>query len=126
MANLDELCSKISDIVSDYANEVQEKLEEKLSETANKINEYIKMNTPRSGRGSTLADNFVITKKGDGKNVSFIIHNSKKGRLVHLIEFGFEHRSGKFVAARPFMKPAYDEFTPKMLEDIIRIIEGKD
>jgi len=45
--------------------------------------------------------------------------------LVHLIEFGFMHRSGKYVNPRPFLRPAYDTFTPKMLEDIKVIIRGK-
>jgi len=36
------------------------------------------------------------------------------------------HRSGKYVGPRPFMRPAYDLITPKMLEDIKRIIEKGD
>lgn len=43
-------------------------------------------------------------------------------RDTHLLEFGYTHRSGKYVGPRPFMRPAYDMFTPKMLEDIKEII----
>ena len=40
-----------------------------------------------------------------------------------LVELGFKHISGKHVEARPFMRPAYETFTPEMLEDIKKIIE---
>ena len=37
--------------------------------------------------------------------------DAKKGRIRHghLVEFGFKHTSGKQVAARPFLRPAFDQ-----------------
>ena len=52
------------------------------------------------------------------------ISSKTKSRLVHLIELGFKHRSGRHVAAKPFLRPAYDKFTPEMLEEIKKIISG--
>jgi len=125
MATLDNLAELIMDEVSSYTDEVIKELETKLDETADKILEYIKSNAPRSGQKDGLADDFVKADIGSGVNKTIVIYGKEKGMLVHLIEFGFMHRSGKYVNPRPFLRPAYDTFTPKMLEDIKVIIRGK-
>jgi HK97 gp10 family phage protein len=125
MATLDNLAELIMDEVNSYTDEVIKELETKLDETADKILEYIKSNAPRSGQKDGLADDFVKADVGSGVNKTIVIYGKEKGMLVHLIEFGFMHRSGKYVNPRPFLRPAYDAFTPKMLEDIKVIIRGK-
>lgn len=125
MATLDNLAELIMDEVNSYTEHVVKKLEAKLDETADKILEYIKSNAPRSGQKDGLADDFVKADVGSGVNKTIVIYGKEKGMLVHLIEFGFMHRSGKYVNPRPFLRPAYDTFTPKMLEDIKVIIRGK-
>lgn len=123
---LDNLGVKISQYVSDYANDVQKDVVKELDETADEILDYIHTNCPRGDEGSNhLADSFIKTEVGSGLNKTIYISSKTKGRLVHLIELGFKHRSGKHVSARPFMRPAYDTFTPKMLEDIRTIIGGR-
>ena len=52
------------------------------------------------------------------------IYSKSKGRLVHLIEFGFVHRSGRFVSARPFLRPSYEKEAPKMEEKIKEAIRN--
>lgn len=125
MATLDNLAELIMDEVSSYTDEVIKALEAKLDETADKILEYIKSNASRSGQKNGLADDFVKADVGSGVNKTIVIYGKEKGMIVHLIEFGFMHRSGKYVNPRPFLRPAYDAFTPKMLEDIKVIIRGK-
>lgn len=71
-----------------------------------------------------MADSFVKTPLGDGVQKVIYISSKSKGRLVHLIELGFKHKSGRHVAARPFLRPAYESFTPEMLEEIKNIIHG--
>lgn len=122
---LDNLGSRLSSIVSSYAEEVRDEAMAQLEVTADKIIDYIKANCPKSDGGSNhLADSFTKTEVGSGVNKTIYISSSTKGRLVHLIELGFKHRSGKQVPARPFMRPAYETFTPQMLEDIKTIIAG--
>ena len=124
MPSLDELGVRISDLIKDYADDVKEGLEDRLDETAKQILDYIKSNCPRSDSGTNhLADSFILTTVGSGVNKTIYISSGTKGRLVHLVELGFKHISGKHVEARPFMRPAYETFTPKMLEDIKKIIE---
>ena len=124
-ATLDNLGVKITELINEYANGVKNDALIKLDETADKILNYIFSNCPRSGLGSNhLADSFIKTEVGSGLKKTIYISSKTKGRLVHLIELGFKHRSGKHVSAQPFMRPAYDTFTPEMLEEIKKIIEG--
>jgi len=126
LITLDELGVAISNMVNDYAKDIIIKLEERLDETAQEIVKYIRSNAPRSGGSKPFADSFIAEPQGSGINKSIVIFSNEKGKLTHLLEFGFTHRSGKYVGPRPFMRPAYDLLTPKMLEDIKRIIEKGD
>lgn len=125
MATLDNFIDEISDAIVEYSDSIKKELENKLNETAERILDYIRTNVPRSGRKNPMAEEFVKVDEGSGYTKTIVIYAKEKGRLVHLIEFGFQHRNGKYVAARPFMRPAFDTFTPKMLDDIKGIIRGQ-
>lgn len=120
--SIDNLGNKLSDIISSYTKEVQSKAESALDETANKILAYVKSNCPRGKSHEHLADTFFKTEIGEGSTKTIYISSQTKGRIVHLIELGFKHRSGKHVPARPFLRPAMEEFTPEMIEEIKRLI----
>lgn len=126
LITLDELGVAISKMVDDYAQDIIVKLEKKLDETAQEIVNYIRTHAPRSGGSKPFADSFIAEPQGSGINKSISIFSNEKRKLTHLLEFGFTHRSGKYVGPRPFMRPAYDLLTPKMLEDIKLIIEKGD
>jgi hypothetical protein len=123
LITIDEIGSAIENMVDEYAEEVIKKLEEQLDQTSNEIVRYISTHAPRSGGSRPFADSFVATSQGDGINKVISIYSSTKGKLTHLLEFGFTHKSGKYVGPRPFMRPAFDTLTPKMIEDIKSIIE---
>ena len=119
------LTPEIEKAVKDYSKDVELAIVKRLEETADQILDYIKENAPRSPwTKEHLGDSFIKESYGDGVNKTIVIYSKTKGSIVHLIELGFKHRSGKHISARPFMRPAYDEFTPKMLEDIKKIING--
>jgi len=122
---VDELAIRLSQVVESYGKEVISKSMEELEKAADDIIDYIKANCPKGNSTKHLKDSFVKTYVGNGVNKVIYISSKTKGRLVHLIELGFKHRSGMHVPARPFLRPAYDEFTPKMLEGIRKIIEGR-
>ncbi|MCK9271834.1 MAG: HK97 gp10 family phage protein [Bacteroidales bacterium] len=126
MITLDELGTAISNMVEEYAEEITVKLEKRLDETAKEIVSYIRTHAPRSGGSKPFADSFIAEPQGSGINKTISIFSNEKGKLTHLLEFGFTHRSGKYVGPRPFMRPAYNLLTPKMLEDIKSIIEKGD
>ncbi|MBU1019653.1 MAG: HK97 gp10 family phage protein [Firmicutes bacterium] len=126
MVTIDELGVAISEMVEEYAEEIIGKLEKRLDETAKEIVKYISTHAPRSGGSKAFADSFVAEPQGTGINKTIVIFSNEKGKLTHLLEFGFTHRSGKYVGPRPFMRPAFDLLTPRMLEDIKSIIEKGD
>ena len=126
MITLDELGVAISNMIDDYAQEITIKLEKRLDETGQEIVKYIRTHAPRSGGSKPFADSFIAEPQGSGINKTIVIFSNEKGKLTHLLEFGFTHRSGKYVGPRPFMRPAFDLLTPKMLEDIKSIIEKGD
>jgi hypothetical protein len=126
LITLDELGVAISEIVEEYAEEIIGKLERRLDETALEIVKYISTHAPRSGGSKPFADSFVAEPQGNGINKTIVIFSNEKGKLTHLLEFGFTHRSGKYVGPRPFMRPAFDLLNPKMLQDIKSIIEKGD
>lgn len=122
---IENLTPAIETAVKSYSKDVELAIAKQLEITADQILEYIKENAPKSSvNHEHLGDSFVKESYGEGTNKTIVIYSKSKGHIVHLIELGFKHRSGKVVPARPFMRPAYDEFTPKMLEDIKKIIEG--
>ena len=122
---LEALTPEIKEAVESYSKDVEEAILKRLEKTADQILDYIKSNAPRtSWSHEHLGDSFIKESYGEGINKTIVIYSKTKGSIVHLVELGFKHRSGKLVSARPFMRPAYDEFTPKMLEDIEKIIKG--
>ncbi len=122
---LTALTPEIEKAVVSYSKEVVTGILKKLDETANQILEYIKDNAPRTPwTKEHLGDSFIKETYGEGVNTTIVIYSKTKGYLVHLVELGFKHRSGKMVSARPFLRPAYDQFSPKMLEDIQKIIRS--
>lgn len=122
--SIDKLGVNLTNLIERYGIEVKNEAIEVLEKTADKILDYIKKNAPKGSSQHHLADSFVKTPSGDGLKKVIYISSKSKGRLVHLIELGFKHKSGRHVAARPFLRPAYESFTPEMLEDIKKIIHG--
>ncbi len=122
---IESLTPEIEKAVKSYSSKVELAIVDKLEETADQILDYIKENAPRTPWSHPhLGDSFVKESYGEGVNKTIVIYSKTKGSIVHLVELGFKHRSGKIVTAQPFLRPAYDNFTPKMLEDMKKIIKG--
>ncbi len=121
---IEELPKAIEKAVQSYAKDVELSIDRRLELTADEIITYIKQKAPRTSFSKDhLGDSFFKESYDEGSNKTIIIYSKTKGSIVHLIELGFRHRSGKYVPARPFLRPAYDELTPKMLEDLREIIK---
>ncbi|MCH3976409.1 MAG: hypothetical protein LKE36_02210 [Bacilli bacterium] len=121
---IEELPKAIEKAVQSYAKDVELSIDRRLELTADEIITYIKQKAPRTSFSKDhLGDSFFKESYDEGSNKTIIIYSKTKGSIVHLIELGFRHRSGKYVPARPFLRSAYDELTPKMLEDLREIIK---
>jgi hypothetical protein len=122
---IDDLPDDMMDIINKYSEDVQSEIEKELERSSDIILNNIQIKAPRSGRTNALADSFQKTVSGIGTNKTITIHSKEKGTLIHLVEFGFVHKSGKLIAPRPFMSPIADEQLPKTLENIKSIIKGE-
>lgn len=122
---IEKLGAEISKLVSVYSEGIKVKVTSKLDETADRMLEYVKSNCPKGKSKEHLRDSFIKTEVGNGINKTIYISSKTKGRLVHLIELGFKHRSGKHVMAQPFLRLAMEIFTPKMIEEMKGIIKGE-
>ena len=130
MASLDDFTLKISELI-ERSLDFDKELDEVLDKTAEDIISDIKETAPIGNSNEHLKDSFTALKEGTKVNKSVTILNKSvtiysksKGRLVHLIEFGFVHRSGRFVSARPFLRPSYEKEAPKMEEKIREAIKN--
>lgn len=122
---VDKVGDTIFNLANDYVDKTVVELEKTLEETADKILDYIRVNAPRSGKNNALADSFIKKSYSSGLDKRIIIYSKTKGSIVHLIEFGFNHKGGKKIKGRPFMRPAYDKFAPEMIMKMKLIMEGK-
>ena len=127
MASLDDFTLKISELI-ERSLDFDKELDEVLDKTAEDIISDIKETAPIGNSNEHLKDSFTALKEGTKVNKSVTIYSKSKGRLVHLIEFGFVHRSvhrsGRFVSARPFLRPSYEKEAPKMEEKIREAIKN--
>ena len=104
MASLDDFALKINELI-EKSLDFDDELDEILDKTASDIISDIKETAPIGNSNEHLKDSFT-------------------GMLVHLIEFGFVHRSGRFVSAKPFLRPSYEKEAPKMEEKIKEAIKN--
>lgn len=124
MASLDDFALEISKMI-EKSLDFDKEMEDIMVGTAKDIISDIKSTAPVGKSDRHLKDSFVYLKEGSKANKSVTIYSESKGRLVHLIEFGFVHRSGRFVSARPFLRPSYDKEAPKMEERIREAIKNE-
>lgn len=122
MASLDDMALEISRLI-EKSLDFDKEMDEALENTAKDIISDIKETAPIGESNEHLKDSFVYLKEGSKENKSVTIYSSSKGRLVHLIEFGFVHRSGRFARARPFLRPSYEKEAPKMESKIKETIK---
>lgn len=120
---IDKMPESLKENIQEYSENVIKQIHISLDKTADKIIDYIRSNVPRSGGPNALADSFVKKAYGEGANRMIVIYSKTKSGLVHLVEFGFKHRSGKIVAARPYLRPSFESLSPLMLEEIRQIIK---
>lgn len=122
LVSLDDLNHHILELIQSYTQEMLQAMEKQLDQTADQILEYLQANAPRSGQSNGFADSFVAISNGEGITKTITIFSKSKGRITHLLEFGFTHRGGKYVGPKPFLRPAFETYAPKMVEAIRSII----
>ena len=123
MADLGNFMDEIAGLI-EKSLDFDREMDDFLTDTAEDIIDDIRETAPTGNSREHLKDSFTYVKEGTKSNRSVTIYSKTKGRIVHLVEFGFVHRSGKFVSARPFLRPSYEKEAPKMEERIKEAIRN--
>ena len=132
MANkvsLEIFSDKLLEAVSKSTNEIQERVVKELEKARDESIQTIKETAPRSKRNVKFhfADSFTWKrqKTGEGKtDVRYIVYSKEKYYLSHLLECGYNHyRSGKYIKARPSIKPAEDKVVKQLIENVDKILK---
>lgn len=119
--DVDGLELEIVQAIADYTADVSAAIEKEVDRTSKAVLADTKANSPvRTGEYKKGWKR----KKSTGHGVvRYTIYNAKRGSLVHLLEYGFTHTSGKRVEGRPHLRPAYDKHVPEMERNIKEIIK---
>lgn len=124
MANIsiDQLAAEITKAVREYTEDVTEAIEQKVDEVADQVLKEVKSTAPK--RTGKYRRGFVKTNRDGPGRVRRFVWNRRRYMLVHLLEFGHAKRGGGRVAGRPHLRPAYDKYVPKLIEEIRKIIKN--
>lgn len=106
-----DFATEIKRLLDEYGDEVMDVLEEEAEKTAKKAAKKLKETSPRGNSSRHYADGW--TAKYDKATKTAIVYNAKKPGLAHLLEHGFQGRSGvhpAIVHIAPVEEAANEEF----------------
>lgn len=117
-----ELYVALEEVLDNYSKEVQDEVEKAAKETANETRDLLKSTSPK--RSGDYAGGWGVASESiPGRRARYIVRNSKRPGLTHLLEHG--HAIKGFLAkrtnrtrtdARPHIKPA-EEFAQKLFPE---------
>lgn len=113
---IDVFASKISGILSQFANLTKEALEEAIDETAKEAQKELRSTSPK--RTGAYARGWKIENTGNRISPGKTIYNEIPG-LAHLLENGHAKRGGGRVEGIPHIAPVDDKIA-QMIEEKLR------
>ncbi len=120
--SIDNLAGEIVLAIKDYTEDVAAAIEKEVHETAQAVLQDVATSTAYSDQTGKYRKGWRCTKERSGTGIRYIIHNTVRGWLVHLLEFGHAKRGGGRVGERKHLRPAYDAHVPGMEERIKEIV----
>ena len=109
-------------ILTDYTDEVKELVTEVLEEVGHEAAGELK--TAGSFKGRKYRSGWDTTVETHRTFDSVTVHNKKKYRLTHLLEFGHACRGGGRTRAFPHIAPVNEKATKEAERKIIKKIEA--
>ncbi len=117
-----ELYDALEEILDEYSKEVKDEVEKAAKETANETRDLLKGTSPK--RSGTYSSGWSVTSESiPGRKARYIVRNSKRPGLTHLLEHGHaikgylaKRTSRTRTDARPHIKPA-EEFAQKLFPE---------
>lgn len=121
---IDQLANEITKTIKAYTEDVSEAVSREVDKIADDVLKEVKTNHPYKDRSGDYTKGFKKTKRDAPGRTRRIIWNKKHYRRVHLLEFGHAKRGGGRVPAYPHLRPAYDKYTPHLMNNIKKIIRN--
>ena len=107
---VDDLPDAVRKMLNEYADDVASALTDAIMLTAKETLRIVKEKSPK--RSGDYRSGWTITRVKGGffdRVVSVAIHNKKRYRLTHLLEFGHQKASGGRVEGKPHIRVAEQE-----------------
>ena len=113
-----DFTTEIKRLLDEYGDEVMDVLEEEAEKAAKWAAKQLKETSPK--KTGEYAKGWTV--KTDKTAKSAVVYNRTKPGLTHLLEHGFQGRSGVHPAI-PHIKPVEDEATKEFVEAVERRLE---
>ena len=122
----DGISEAVRDILAHYDEEIVSGTKEIQKDIASEAVAELKVVSPKrkSPMGGTYAKNWRRTEESERRRFKSIVHNEKRYRLTHLLEFGHKAVNGDDVPAYPHIANVAERFGDKYTAEVERLIKG--
>lgn len=113
---------QMKEILTNYTDDVKEVVTEVLTDVGKEAASELK--SAGSFKGRKYRSGWDTTVETHRTFDSVVVHNKKKYRLTHLLEFGHAKRNGGRTRAFPHIAPVNEKATQRAEREIIKKIEA--
>lgn len=110
---VNQLASEITKAVREYTEEVKEEVARARDDVTKKAVDSLRRDSPQKTK--EYAKGWTRKNQGD----SYIVYNSKKSSITHLLEYGHVKRGGGRVPAKVHIRPVEE----KAVKDFEKAVE---
>ena len=118
----DGIADAVKDILASYDEEIRNGTKEIQNDIASEAVAELKAVSPK--RTGEYARNWRRTDQSERRRFKSIVHNEKRYRLTHLLEFGHKAPDGSMVPAYPHIANVAERFGEKYTAEVERLIKG--
>lgn len=119
MARVQDLSREITQALRTYTSEVAEGLEEAKEEVAKNASKKLRRTSPRDT--GEYARGWRAKKVGR----AWVVHNSTRYQLTHLLEHGHAKRGGGRVPGIPHIRPVEQQAITEFQQRVEGLIRGR-
>lgn len=116
--NINDLASEITNALKEYTTEIEEGLEEAQMKAAQDGAKKLRSSSPKNT--GKYAKGWRAKKEDRG----WVIYNSTRGQITHLLEKGHAKRGGGRVPGRVHILPVEEQAIDQYEREVEKVIRG--